>query len=121
MPDLAYILRHPIQEARIAMKSRPKSRQKLPWERGRWARRRTFWRFGQWVARHLSTEAWRSTGYCDDIRPDLIGEDQDGYIVAAARRADWWEPFDVRKPRHIAAAIRSGRARQVNFLDLERG
>ena len=58
--------------------------------------------------------------YAEDQDRSLVGETDGGEIWAARPGTDdMWEPFDLMKPEHKAAADESVRRRMVCFLDLE--
>lgn len=74
-----------------------------------------------WVKAKLAPLWKADPDYCEDNDRSLVGEDDRGDILAARPGSDdWWEPFDLMKPEHVAAAEESLRRGQINFLDLDR-
>ena len=48
----------------------------------------------------------------------LVAEDDDGTLLAPSRvRADWWEPLNLRRPRHLAAWINSRIRNEIVMVD----
>lgn len=60
--------------------------------------------------------------YADGSDRTILGEDDRGQIMAAKPGTDdWWEPFDLSKPEHRAAADETVKRGALAFLDLEYG
>lgn len=60
--------------------------------------------------------------YVDAGDRTVLGETDHGTIFAPkVDSADWWEPFDFRKPGHMSAWAETRRTGRVAFLDLEGG
>lgn len=58
--------------------------------------------------------------YAEDYDRSIVGEDDRGFICAAVAGSDnMWEPFDLTKEDHRAAANESFRTGRIGFLDLE--
>lgn len=58
--------------------------------------------------------------YADEVRTDLLGEDDRGDLVANVPGSDYWILFRPWRLSHLRAALNSRRAGLINFLDLER-
>lgn len=125
MPDLAYIIRHPIQELRISREVRrgrvkrvhatpamPKHPTRL---------RMAFYYWTQDVARRIVGLTSYEDAYSDFDNDRILSEDDRGDLVAPAAREGWWEPFKPWKPRHLRAAFESRRIGQINFMEFEGG
>jgi hypothetical protein len=120
MPELLYALRHPVQEfrlARLARASRPPRPPRHPVRAALRLDRRI---------RRREAIAYRIIGgdaldFPDEVRDDLLGQDQGGYLVVRSSLPDHWELFKPWKMRHLRAAFASRREQSVNMLDLESG
>lgn len=70
---------------------------------------------------------WRIAGmpmldtpnYSDEIRPDILGEDDRGELVAPAPTPEHWLPFKPWRLRHLRAALNSRRLGLINFMEFE--
>jgi len=63
----------------------------------------------------------RTGNYAEGNDRTILGEDDNGLLMAPKPGSDdWWEPFDLTKPEHVAAAHESRRRLALAFLDLER-
>ncbi len=123
MPDLAYILRHPIQEARLTFYPEAK----------RWARLKRLL-IGAWLHRRRMERyfayqrmAWRllrlrpeyGGNYADEMRSDILGEDENGDLMGPSRTPELWESWRPWRIRHICAALTSRRLNRIGMLELE--
>lgn len=119
MPELTYVLRHPIQELRLALLDRLHRKPAAPRHPVRAAIRLDR------RIRRRERVAYRLMGpvfiFPDEVRDDLLGQDAGGYLVARASRPEHWEMFKPWKLRHLRAALASRRTQSINMLDLESG
>lgn len=57
--------------------------------------------------------------YAPELVDGILGEDDYGELYAQMADPELWEPFTPFKLRHIRAAMKSRRLRQINFMEFE--